>query len=199
MRLWYKFGGRREKEGRKKAPSEFVFSFALRFEVVNNPPMNIITARLFKELETAVTQLASDKSIRAIVLRSAEPDFFMAHFDLEILARVKPGGAGDLNPDHWQLAGFQRLGELLRTMPKPTICAISGRCGGGGSELALSCDMRFASKDAVFNQFEVSLGMIPGGSGTVRLARLCGRSRAMEIILGCNDMTADEASAYGGP
>ncbi len=83
-------------------------------------------------------------------------------------------------------------------MPKPTIAMINGRVGGGGSELMLSCDMRFAGPEAVFNQPEVALGILPGGSGTLRLARLCGRSRAMEIILGCEDFSAQEAKEFGG-
>ena len=82
-------------------------------------------------------------------------------------------------------------------MPKPTIAMINGRVGGGGSELCLSCDMRFAGPDAVFNQPEVALGILPGGSGTVRLPRLCGRSRAMEIILGCEDFSGEEAKEFG--
>ena len=82
-------------------------------------------------------------------------------------------------------------------MPKPTIAMINGRVGGGGSELMLSCDMRFAGPDAVFNQPEVALGILPGGSGTVRLARLCGRSRAMEIVLSSDDWDAEEAKEYG--
>ena len=82
-------------------------------------------------------------------------------------------------------------------MPKATIAVIEGRVGGGGSEVALSCDMRFASPDAVFNQPEVALGIIPGGSGTVRLPRLVGRARALEVILGCDDVDAATAQAWG--
>jgi enoyl-CoA hydratase/carnithine racemase len=83
-------------------------------------------------------------------------------------------------------------------MPKATIAVIEGRAGGGGSELALSCDMRFALRGkAVFNQPEVALGILPGGSGTVRLPRLIGRSRALEVILGCDDVDADLAQSWG--
>ena len=82
-------------------------------------------------------------------------------------------------------------------MPKPTIAEINGRVGGGGSELALSCDMRFASPSAIFNQPEVALGILPGGSGTVRLPRLVGRSRALEAILGCDDIDAQTAERWG--
>ena len=87
--------------------------------------------------------------------------------------------------------------EQLRQMPKATIAVIEGRVGGGGSELALSCDMRFAGPTAVFNQPEVALGIIPGGSGTVRLPRLIGRSRALEAILGCDDIDAATAERWG--
>ena len=87
--------------------------------------------------------------------------------------------------------------EQLRKMPKATIAVIEGRVGGGGSELALSCDMRFAGPTAVFNQPEVALGIIPGGSGTVRLPRLIGRSRALEVILGCDDIDAATAERWG--
>jgi enoyl-CoA hydratase/carnithine racemase len=88
--------------------------------------------------------------------------------------------------------------EAFRTMPKATIAVIEGRVGGGGSELALSCDMRFAALgQAVLNQPEVALGIIPGGTGTARLGRLAGRSRALEIILGCADFDAATAERFG--
>jgi enoyl-CoA hydratase/carnithine racemase len=97
-----------------------------------------------------------------------------------------------------ELNPFHAMCEAFRTMPKATIAVIEGRVGGGGSELALSCDMRFAlCGKAVFNQPEVALGIIPGGSGTVRLSRLIGRSRALEVILGCEDVSADLAESWG--
>ena len=98
---------------------------------------------------------------------------------------TEPGPpATELNP-------FHVMCEAFRTMPKATIAVIEGRVGGGGSELALSCDMRFAAiGSAVLSQPEVALGIIPGGTGTARLGRLAGRSRALEIILGCDDFDA---------
>jgi enoyl-CoA hydratase/carnithine racemase len=87
--------------------------------------------------------------------------------------------------------------ETLRTMPKPTIAVIAGRVGGGGSELALACDMRFATTGAIFSQPEVALGIIPGAGGTVRLPRLVGRSRALEAVLGCDDIDAATAERWG--
>lgn len=83
-------------------------------------------------------------------------------------------------------------------MPKVSIGAIAGIARGGGSELLLSLDMRFAARGRTkLAQPEVALGIIPGGSGTQRLARLVGRGRALEIVLGCGDVDADEAAAIG--
>ena len=93
---------------------------------------------------------------------------------------------------------FHGIVDRFRTMPKATIAKIEGRCRGGGSELALSCDMRFAARGkAILGQPEVGVGIIPGGSGCVRLPRLLGRGRALEIILGCGDFDADLAERYG--
>jgi enoyl-CoA hydratase/carnithine racemase len=87
--------------------------------------------------------------------------------------------------------------ETLRTMATPSIVQIEGRVGGGGSEFALSCDMRFATPGSVLSQPEVALGIIPGGSGTVRLPRLVGRGRALEAILGGDDVDAFTAERWG--
>jgi enoyl-CoA hydratase/carnithine racemase len=160
---------------------------------VEHAPLNLIDATLYPALIAAVEQVAADADAHVVVLRSAVTGFFMAHFDVTLIQRLPADSppASDLN-------SFHKLGERLRTMPKPTIAVIEGRCGGGGSELALSCDMRFAAiETAQFNQPEVALGILPGGSGTVRLGRLAGRSRAMEIICGCDDFDAVTAERYG--
>jgi enoyl-CoA hydratase/carnithine racemase len=160
---------------------------------IEHPPINLIDAVLYPALIAAVDAVAKDDAARVVVLRSVVPGFFLAHFDVTLIQRlpVDAAPARDLN-------SFHRLAERLRTMSKPTIAVIAGRCGGGGSELALSCDMRFAAAEtAVFNQPEVALGILPGGSGTVRLGRLVGRSRTMEIILGCDDVDAATAERYG--
>ncbi|MFK7917799.1 MAG: enoyl-CoA hydratase/isomerase family protein [Ilumatobacter sp.] len=160
--------------------------------VVDNPDINLMTVAVFLELAEAFDQLAADDLVRSVVIRSANPEWFIAHFDVEAILGF-PHGA----PEATELNGFHRMCETLRTMPKVTIAEIDGRVGGGGSELALSCDMRFASTDSVFNQPEVALGILPGGSGTVRLPRLIGRSRALEAILGCHDIDAATAERWG--
>ena len=159
---------------------------------IEHPPVNLMTVAVFVELATEFQRLAEDDSVRAVVIRSADPEWFIAHFDVEAIL-----GFPTEQPQATELNSFHVMCETLRTMPKPTIAEIDGRVGGGGSELALSCDMRFASPGAIFNQPEVALGILPGGSGTVRLPRLVGRSRALEAILGCDDIDAATAERWG--
>jgi len=168
--------------------------------VLDNGPVNLFDGRMFAELAAAIDDVAGDDSVRVLILSSSNPNFFIAHFDVTLLQRTAGRDLSDVevgaraattNP-------FHSMCEQLRTMPKATIAVIEGRVGGGGDELALSCDMRFALRGrAVFNQPEVALGIIPGGSGTVRLPRLIGRSRSLEAILGCDDVDADLAERWG--
>lgn len=160
---------------------------------IDNGPVNLFDLDLYRGLAGLAHELAADDAVRVVVLRSANPEFFIAHFDVSLILRF-PTDA----PEPTELSPFAAMCEALRTMPKATIAVVEGRVGGGGSELLLSCDMRFAALDrAVFNQPEVSLGIIPGGSGTVRLGRLLGRSRALEVVLGCDDVDARTAEAWG--
>jgi enoyl-CoA hydratase/carnithine racemase len=159
---------------------------------IDNPPVNLFDLALYAEMVRVSGELAEDDTVRAVVLASAVPGFFIAHFDVGlILALPQDMGAPRALND------FDRMCENFRTMPKPTIAAIDGRVGGGGSELTLACDMRFASPRAEFNQPEVALGILPGGGGTVRLPRLIGRNRAMEVVLGCGDVDARTAESWG--
>lgn len=159
---------------------------------IDNPPINLFDLGLYGSMVRVSEDLRDDDDVRAVVVRSANPDFFIAHFDVSLILRLPQG-----QPAPESLNDFHRMCENFRTMAKPTICVIEGRVGGGGSELALSMDIRYASPGAVFSQPEVALGIIPGGSGTVRLPRLIGRSRAMEVILGCGDVDAATAHEWG--
>jgi enoyl-CoA hydratase/carnithine racemase len=159
---------------------------------IDNGPVNLFDHLLYPEMVRLSAELADDDDVRVVVLQSANPEFFIAHFDVSLIQHI-PAGL----PAPTELNDFHRMCEAFRTMPKATIAVIEGRVGGGGSELALSCDMRFASPTAVFNQPEVALGILPGGSGTVRLPRLIGRSRALEVILGCDDIDAATAERWG--
>ena len=160
---------------------------------IDNPPINLFDGPLYLAMARLAGELAADDDVRVVVLQSANDEFFIAHFDVGIIRTI----ATDL-PPQTELNAFHVMCEAMRTMPKATIAIIEGRVGGGGSELALSCDMRFAAIGrAIFNQPEVALGIIPGGSGTVRLGRLIGRSRALEVILGCDDIDALTAERWG--
>lgn len=175
---------------------------ALRVEVeqrvawvtIDHPPINLFDLTLFLDLGRLVPLLEDDPDVQVIVFRSADPEFFIAHADVGwilTLPETKPAPLTELGP-------FVALMERLRRMPKVSIGAIAGIARGGGSELLLSLDMRFAALGrAVLAQPEVALGIIPGGSGTQRLPRLVGRARALEIILGCDDVPADLAEQWG--
>ncbi len=166
--------------------------------VLNSPPINLFTFDFFLETAQVIGDLAVDDDVRVVLLSSSNPDFFIAHFDVAAILTFPTN-----SPPATELNSYHVMCETLRTMPKATIAVIEGRIGGGGSELALSCDMRFAAlpstdhPGAVFSQPEVALGIIPGGSGTQRLSRLMGRSRALEVVLGCDDFDALEAERYG--
>jgi enoyl-CoA hydratase/carnithine racemase len=167
------------------------------FATMSNPPINIITMELAGELAQLATEVAKDDAIRAVVLRSDDPDFWLAHFDVAAIVDFPTDGVAPLNRevnDNF----YHAMCETYRTMPKATIAEINGRVGGGGSEIAMSCDMRFgALGKTIINQPEVALGILPGGTGTQRLPRLIGRGRALEVILGCDDLDAATAERWG--
>jgi enoyl-CoA hydratase/carnithine racemase len=164
------------------------------FVTIDNGPINLLDLTLLGDLDRASRELESDRDVKVVVLQSANPDFFIAHVDVTLMQQIP---AAPL-PRDGTLAMFRGMVDRFRTMPKATIAKIEGRCRGGGSELALACDMRFAALGkAVLGQPEVGVGLIPGGGATVRLPRLVGRGRALEIILGCGDLRADVAERYG--
>ena len=173
-------------------------------------PACVLTVDLSAELVRAINEAEVDDATRVIVLRSADPDFFIAHFDVsEILKWADLGPGSDENPfNDKQVAAVEagasrhevRSGtaELLRTSSKVSIAEIAGRAGGGGNELCSGCDMRFGlAGKTTFNQMEVPLGILPGGNGTVNFPKLIGRSRALEVILGGADIDADTAERWG--
>ena len=166
------------------------------YGTIDNPPINVITAPLLDELVRLSTQLEADKDLLVFVLRSANPDFFIAHFDVAAILEFPT----DKPPRYEDYANgfYHDMCERFRLMDKVTIAQIEGRVGGGGSELSMSFDMRFGVRGKTFvNQMEVPLGILPGGTGTQRMPRLIGRNRAMEVILGGIDMDADTAERWG--
>lgn len=162
---------------------------------INNPPVNVMTFALFSDLKDLTIEAEKDDSISVVVFQSADPDFFIAHFDVEAILGFpidSPAERGN------ELSDFHLMCERVRLMPKATIVKMAGRAGGGGNEFAASCDMRFGLRGkTVINQMEVALGILPGGTGTQRLPRLVGRGRAMEICLGSDDIDAETAEQWG--
>ena len=164
------------------------------FVTIDNGPINLLDATLSGDLDRAGRELEADPAVRVVVLQSANPEFFIAHADINLIQQMPAIPP----PRTEKLGAFHAMVDRFRTMPKATIAKIEGYCRGGGSELALACDMRFATLGkAVLGQPEVGVGIIPGGGGSTRLPRLVGRGRALEIILGCGDFRADVAERYG--
>lgn len=162
--------------------------------IVDHPPMNLLGAAIFGALYPLVDRLEKDEATRVVVLRSADPDFFIAHGDVETIVSVPM----DPTPEVTELPFTHQILERWRKLPQITIAQIEGFARGGGSEMTLACDMRFAaSGKAVFGQPEVALGILPGAGGTARLTRLLGAARACEVILGGDDFSAEEAERYG--
>ena len=164
------------------------------FVTIDNPPINLFDIQLMQEMNRIGKEVEVDKEVRVVVFDSANPDFFIAHADINAILSLPTQAP----PKSDKLGFFHAMVDRFRTMPKASIGKIEGRARGGGSEFLLSLDMRFAALGkAILGQPEVALGILPGGSGTQRLPRLVGRGRALEVVLGCDDFTADLAERYG--
>jgi enoyl-CoA hydratase/carnithine racemase len=164
------------------------------FVTIDHGELNLMDLAMLADLDRVGRQLEADPAVKVVVLQSANPDFFIAHADINVIVQL-PGTPPARDE---KLGWVHAVLDRFRTMPKATIAKIQGRCRGGGSELALACDMRFAEIGrGVLCQPEVGVGIIPGAGGSVRLPRLVGRGRALEIILGCGDFNAETAERYG--
>ena len=161
--------------------------------IVDAPPINVMTLSLFGEIARFGQQVGDDEDVRVVVLKSADPDFFIAHFDVAAILEFPIDSEAEPASN-----SFHQMCERFRTMPKVTIAQIEGRVGGGGCELIQAFDMRFGVLGRTkINQMEVPIGILPGGGGTQRLPRLVGRGRALEIILGGEDLDAETAERWG--
>lgn len=162
---------------------------------MDNPPVNVITRDLFVDLLKSSAEVAENDDVTVLILQSANPEFFIAHFDVATLVATDRSGPVE---EPTALNAFDQLCERFRTMPAVTIAKIAGRVGGGGSEIAMACDIRYgALGHAIVNQMEVPIGILPGGGGTQRLPRLIGWGRAAEIILGGVDLDAETGERWG--
>ena len=161
---------------------------------INHPPLNIFGPDSIPHLNEVVTAIETDKDVKVVVFDSAVEGFFLTHYDFlakpEDTTRLPPGPTG-LQPLPDMLVRLSRA-------PVVSIASIRGRATGVGSELALACDMRFASREkAILSHFEVGAGIVPGGGPMARLPRLMGRGRALEVLLGADDIPGDLAERYG--
>jgi len=160
----------------------------------DHPPLNIFGPESIPQLNEIVTALETDDRVKVVVFDSAVEGFFITHYDflakLEYSTSLPPGRTG-----------LQALPDMLARIsraPVASIASIRGRATGVGSELALACDMRFASREkAILSQWEVGAGLVPGGGPMARLPRLIGRGRALEVLIGADDIRGDVAELYG--
>ena len=153
---------------------------------LNHPPINTVDDLMYDEIFDLVQAIDAEPGLKVVTFESADPDYFLAHY-----------GVGEsqsrFGAPRWRDAAIQLAHSNVLS-----IAVIRGRARGGGSEFALGCDVRFASRErAIFGQPEVGFGLIPGGGATERLPLLVGRSRAIEIVLGGDDFDADTAEKYG--
>ena len=158
------------------------------------PPLNIFGPENIPELNAVVAALEYDRDVKVVVFDSAVEGFFITHYNF----LAKPEDTLDLPPGS---TGLQQLPDALVRIsraPVVSIAKIRGRATGVGSELALASDMRFASREkAILSQWEVGAGLVPGGGPIARLPRLIGRGRALEVLLGADDIRGDIAELYG--
>jgi enoyl-CoA hydratase/carnithine racemase len=163
--------------------------------VIEAPPMNLIGPELVRDLVRLLGEVESGQDVRVMVLESADPEYFVPHVDLTKVAEYTAEAAKVGGPDD---ASLGMLWHKLSELPVVSIAKLRGRARGAGSELALACDMRFAAREnAVLGQPEIGFGAPPGAGGVQHLARLLGRGRAMEVILGGADFDAEVAERYG--
>jgi enoyl-CoA hydratase/carnithine racemase len=160
----------------------------------DNPPLNLMGPELVLQFREILTALETDEQLKVVVFDSAVEGFFLNHSDflakLEDLTSIPPGPTG--------LPAWPDILVRLTRTPVVSIALIRGRATGNGSEIALACDMSFASREkAILSQWEVGVGLVAGGGPMARLPRLIGRGRALEVLLGSDDIRGDLAESYG--
>jgi enoyl-CoA hydratase len=178
--------------------SDHVINFELSGNVgiitINYPPVNALSNRVVAEMLSCVQEIKNNIDCRAVVITGAGDKAFMAGADIKEFPLILHGEAGTATRF---AAEVHKLFNEISALPLPVIAAVNGIALGGGCELALACDIRIASDDAIIGLPEIKLGIFPGGGGTQRLPRLVGRARAMELLLSGDHLTAAEALVYG--
>jgi len=162
--------------------------------VIDNPPLNLMEPDIIVQFRDVIDAIETDDKLRVVVFESAVDGFFLNHSDFNVkLEEVTNLPQGPSGLEAWP--------DVLDRLPRAgvvSIAKIRGRATGNGSELSLACDMTFASREkTILSQWEVGVGFVPGGGPMARLPRLIGRSRALEVLLGSDDMNGDLAQEYG--
>lgn len=166
--------------------------------VLDNPPVNVISAVMMRELADALGELAANPNVQVLVFSSANPEFFLAHVDMHILDQEEVLDELTAAAAPKGINAFQAVGELLRQHPKVTIVKLAGKARGGGAEFVAAADMTFAAREtAGIGQIESLMGIVPSGGGTQYLRERVGRNRALEVILTGELFDAESAAAYG--
>lgn len=166
---------------------------AVLFADIASPPMNLLGPALVRDLVSLIQQAQAGNDLKVLVFRSADPDYFIPHVDVNRIQQYREEAA--------KLTGEASIALMFRLLSASrlvTIAQIEGRVRAAGSEFVLACDMRFAAREsAIFAQPEAAFGVVPGGGGIQHLARLMGRARALEVMLSARDYDADLAERYG--
>ena len=166
---------------------------AVLFAKIAAPPMNLLGPELVRDLVSLIQRAEADYTVKVLVFKSADPDYFISHVDVTRIKEYREAAA--------KLTGEASIALLFRHLSASrlvTIAQIEGRVRAAGSEFVLACDMRFAAlESAIFGQFEPAFGLIPGGGAAQHLARLMGRARALEVMLSAEDYNAELAERYG--
>jgi enoyl-CoA hydratase/carnithine racemase len=161
---------------------------------LDNPPFNIFGPKTIPELNAVITAIENDPMVKVVVFESAVPGFFLTHYDFV----PEMAETTDLAPGPTGMHPLPDMLVRLSRAPVVSIVSIRGRATGVGSELALASDMRFVSREkALLSQWEVGAALVPGGGPIARLPRLMGRGRALEVLLGADDIGGDLAERYG--
>src|SRR5580704_14525483 len=160
----------------------------------DNPPLNVMGPEFVLEFREIVTAVETDEQVRVLVFDSAVEGFFLNHSDfnakLEDLTSIPQGPTG--------LEAWPDILVRLTHAPVVSIALIRGRATGNGSEIALACDMSFASREkAILSQWEVGVGLVAGGGPMARLPRVMGRARALEVLLSADDILGADAEFLG--
>lgn len=166
---------------------------AVIFAEIAAPPMNLLGPELVRDLVSLIQRAEADASIKVLVFKSADPNYFISHVDVTRIKEYRAEAA--------KLTGEASIALLFRHLSASrliTIAQIAGRTRGAGSEFVLACDLRFAAREsAIFGQLELAFGAVPGGGAVQHLVRLMGRSRALEVLLSAEDYDAELAERYG--